>query len=307
VNSLPFAYDPEAPTPERWFQFLHEVWPEDKQCRRTLAEIMGLLLTGDTKFQKAFMIVGPKRSGKGTIGQVMDELYGHDNVAHPGSSLLNTQFGMAPLIDKPVAIISDARVDKASSTALAERLLSVSGEDQQTIDVKYEKHWTGRLNTRFVLMSNELPRINDASGALASRFVVLTMTESFLGREDLGLMGKLLTELPGILNWALNGLARLRTRGRFEMPQSSLEQIQVLEDLSSPVKAFLRERCVVGPTETVRVKSLYGAWRDWCEAEGHTASSNIAFGRSLRGVVTGIALQGMGQAKKYRGVGLKPE
>ena len=64
-------------------------------------------------------------------------------------------------------------------------------------------HGPGKLETRFVILTNELPRLTDASGALASRFITLVLTESFYGREDLGLTDKLAGELPGILNWAL--------------------------------------------------------------------------------------------------------
>lgn len=307
MNSLPFDYDPAAPRPEHWFRFLHDAWPDDEQCRRTLQEFMGLLLTTDTSLHKGLMVIGPRRSGKGVMARAMRKLYGPENVAHPTIQLAASHFGKSTLIDKPVAIIGDARVDKAGSTNLAETLLSISGEDALTVDIKYEKAWTGTFNTRFVIMSNELPRINDASGALASRFILLTMTKSFFGKEDPDLSDKIATEMPGILNWALRGLKRLRERGRFEQPESSLEHLEMLEDLASPIKAFLRARCLEAPSEKVRVKSLYGAYRDWCEASGHTASSSIAFGRSLRGCVTGISVQGVGQGRTYRGVGLRPE
>ena len=157
-----------------------------------------------------------------------------------------------PLIDKRAAIISDARLGgQVDGNAVAERLLSISGEDAQTIDVKYGAHWSGRLAVRFLLLTNELPRIGDASGALASRFIVLTLRESFYGREDRSLTKRLIRELPGILNWALDGLDRLHDRGYFEMPQSSTEAIRVIEDLGSPVGAFVRDWCVVGPTQRI--------------------------------------------------------
>ena len=59
-----------------------------------------------------------------------------------------------------------------------ERLLSISGEDSITVDRKYRAPWTGRLPTRFLILTNELPRFADSSGALASRFVLLDPHES---------------------------------------------------------------------------------------------------------------------------------
>lgn len=37
----------------------------------SLQEMFGYLLSGDTSAQKMFMLVGPKRGGKGTIGRVL--------------------------------------------------------------------------------------------------------------------------------------------------------------------------------------------------------------------------------------------
>ena len=188
--------------------------------------MLGLMLTPDTSYHKVFMLVGPRRSGKSTIIRVLTALLGRDSVATPKLHDLAQDFRLAPLIDKRVACITDARIGPRTDVhALAERLLSISGEDEQQIDRKYRSPWQGKLHVRFLISTNELPRIADASGALASRFVLLTLRNSFLDREDLQLTEKLLTELPGILNAALMGLDRLRSRGNFRMPQSSLDAI----------------------------------------------------------------------------------
>ncbi len=102
-----------------------------------------------------------------------------------------------------------------------ERLLSISGEDTLTIDRKYRDPWTGRLPTRFMILTNELPRFTDSSGALASRFVISILTTSFYGRENPKLTDELLAEAPAIFNWALEGLDRLRDRGHFVTPTSA--------------------------------------------------------------------------------------
>jgi len=303
TSALPFDFDPEARDPERWLAFQHELWPDDEEARNTLQEILGLLLTADTSFQKIFMFVGPKRSGKGTIARIFTALLGRDNVAYPNLASLGTNFGMSPLIDKRVAIISDARASKDAS-AVAERLLAISGEDGQQIDVKYKPHWHGRLSVRFLLMTNELPRIPDASGALASRFVLLVLKKSFYESEDLGLTEKLLKELPGIFNWGLRGLARLRERGHFEQPLSSTEAIRTLEDLTSPVSAFLRDWCVLGPTERIPVKRFFDAWSKWCGEHGHKAGSAALFGSHLAAAEASISPRGRGSDRFYQGVAL---
>ena len=112
-------------------------------------------------------------------------------------------FGLAPLIGKPLAIISDARLGGRTDTqVVVERLLSITGEDWLSVDRKFLPAWNGQLPTRFLILTNELPKLGDASGAIASRFIVLRLIQSFYGQEDLSLTRKLLEEAPGILVWA---------------------------------------------------------------------------------------------------------
>ena len=97
-----------------------------------------------------------------------------------------------------------------------------------------------------MFLTNELPGMRDASGALAGRFVILRLTESFYGKEDHQLTNRLRDELPGILNWAIEGWHRLRERGHFVMPSSAQEAVEEVADLGSPVaclrKADVRRR-----------------------------------------------------------------
>ena len=247
VNSLPYAYDPNR-TPTNWLKFLDQLWPGDLESQTTLQEIFGYLLTSDTSQQKIFLIVGPKRSGKGTIGRVLRELVGRENYVAPTLSSLAGNFGLQPLIGKLVAVIPDARLSAHSNVLQAgvERLLMVSGEDGITVDRKNKDAWTGTLTTRFVILSNEVPQLADASGALHSRFITLALQESFLGREDLGLTPRLLEELPAIFNWALDGWVRLHDRGHFIEPRSGSHIAEELRELSSPISTFLQDKCEVG-------------------------------------------------------------
>jgi putative DNA primase/helicase len=311
LNALPFDYNPDAPAPAEWLTFLKQLWPEDRDTINTLQEIFGLSLTGDTRHQKAFLLVGPKRSGKGTIARILRMLLGQANVCGPTLSSLGQTFGLMPLIGKRLAIISDARIGgKTDQNTIVERILAITGQDALTIDRKYLPSWHGQLDTRFVMLTNELPRLNDASGALASRFITLVFTKSFYGREDLGLTDKLATELPGILNWALKGLDRLQKRGYFVPPKSSAEAQRELEDLGSPVGAFLRDRCLIDPRRRVECNKLFLGWTTWCQ-DNHRdyPGTTQMFARDLRAAVPGMTINqprasGGSRLRYYQGLDL---
>ena len=313
LNALDFAYDPVAAAPTEWLQFLATIWPDDPQSIEALQELFGLLLTADTRYQKAFLIVGPKRSGKGTIARVLTQLLGAANVCAPTLSSVVTNFGLAPLIGKRLALIADARLSgKADQSIITERLLSITGEDGQTIDRKNRDAWFGKLDVRFVIMTNELPKLNDSSGALAGRFIVLKMTRSFYGEEDLGLGAKLSKELPGILLWAIEGWRRLTARGYFITPASAAGAQEELEELGSPIGAFVRQCCVVLPGRRVLPGELYEAWCSWCREQGRDHPGTLqTFGRDLSAAEPGIVLKqhraADGRVRYYEGVDLSTD
>lgn len=310
LNALDFAYDAKAPDPAEWKKFLASIWPDDQEAIDTLQEAFGLFLTGDTRHQKAILVVGPKRSGKGTIARVLTDLLGAANVCGPTLSSLSQNFGLAPLIGKRLAIVSDARLSgKADQSIIVERLLSITGEDSLTIDRKFRDGWTGKLDARFLILTNELPRLTDSSGALAGRFVILVMQHSFYGKEDLGLSDKLRAELPGILLWAIKGWERLNKRGYFVPPKSADAAREELENLGSPIGAFLQDCCTTEASQEVERDALYRAWCRWCQEQGREHPGNAAsFGRDLAAAVAGLKTvqhrEGGARERFYVGVAL---
>src|SRR5262245_23146467 len=198
--TVPFGYRVDAVEPAEWLKFLASVWGDDSDSIMLLQEYFGYVLSGRMDMQKMLMLHGPIRSGKGTVERVLAALMGGNrNIASPTLASLSTNFGLSPLIGKPLAFITDARLGNIPSHTVVERLLSITGEDWLTIDRKFRDPWTGKLPTRFVILTNELPKFRDSSGAIATRLLILKMTNSFLGREDHTLFDKLLPELDGIL------------------------------------------------------------------------------------------------------------
>jgi putative DNA primase/helicase len=307
TNALEFDYDPNAAQPVRWLEFLNQLFGDDEQSVSLLQEWFGYCLTGDTRQQKMLLVVGPRRSGKGTIGRVLTQLVGGGNVAGPTTGSLAGTFGLQQLIDKSLAIVSDARFSGENVATVVERLLCISGEDTLSVERKFLGAVNMKLATRFMFLTNELPRLLDASNALTGRFLILKLRNSFYGKEDPGLSEALLTELPGILLWAIEGWKRLQVRGKFVAPASSEEALKDMEDLGSPVGAFLRERCVVGAGHRVLVDRLFQEWQDWCSSDGRNiTSTKLMFGRDLSAALPQVfRRRGTDMISFYEGVGLR--
>ncbi|MGX2994517.1 DNA primase family protein [Streptomyces sp. JNUCC 64] len=309
IVSVPFAYDPDATAPT-WDSFLAQVWPDDPASVTALQEWFGYVISGRTDQQKILLVFGPSRSGKGTVARVLKALVGKENLAGPTLAGLGTNFGLSTLVGKPLAVISDARLSGNDSTQIVERLLTISGEDTIDVDRKYREQWTGKLPTRLVILSNELPHFGDASGVIANRFILLNTRLSWLGKEDPTLTDRLTAEMPGILNWALEGLARLRRTGRITEPASTRDAVTTMRDTASPTSAFVRERCTTGPTHHVPVDTLWAVWREWAEDNNVKPGTKQVFGRNLLSVVPQLSLtrprDGNTRVRTYTGLALRP-
>jgi putative DNA primase/helicase len=170
-----------------------------------------------------------------------------------------------------------------------ERILSITGEDPVSVNRKNKSLLTIRLPLRFLLVSNELPKMQDESGALRTRMLMLRLRKTVdEARRDNRLTEKLIAELPGILNWALDGLARVSSRRAFAQPKSAEEDLDLMANLSSPTKAFLEECCHVDPMATISKKDLFQLWRTWCEKTNTMPGNETHFARNLYATVADI-------------------
>ncbi|MFC9532563.1 primase-like DNA-binding domain-containing protein [Streptomyces sp. NPDC056975] len=152
------------------------------------------------------------------------------------------------------------------------------------------------------------PHFGDSSGVIARRFIVLNFTRSWLGQEDPTLLDRLVAEMPGILNWALDGLARLQRTRRIIEPSASREAITTMQDTASPTSAFIRERCATGPACTIPVDNLWVIWREWAEDNGVKPGSKQVFGRNLQSAIPQLTRprDGESRVRTCTGITVRP-
>lgn len=272
----PVAWNGGVAECPNWLEFLASVFPDDPESIRLLQQFMGLCLTSDTSWQKILSLVGPPRSGKGTILRIIAAMLGSDAVVSLGLGDLSREFGLEKLIGAPVALMPDVRFGNRENVADAiERLLSISGEDEIRIARKYQADWSGKLPTRIIMASNEMPRLPDAAAALPTRLLTLHFTESFVGREDNELLDRLMDEIEGILAWSVLGYADLIESGRFAANAATEDAVDEAKEIGSPMLAFMRECLAVthNPDSHVEIAEVYRCYQGWCHVTGHKPSS----------------------------------
>jgi putative DNA primase/helicase len=281
-NGADWEYKPKAKPPAAWLEFLSQLFGEKQDEIDLLQEWFGYVLSGDTWAQKGIIIVGPPRAGKGIIGHVLSNLLGKSMVSSPALHAIGTRFGLEDLIDKRMCLISDARLSSRQDIfAVIETLLRIIGGDSVSVDRKNKGALNLDLVARIMLLSNEMPQLSDNSTAINNRFLIIQLTESFLGREDPKLLVKLMKELPAIANWAMDGYKRLIAAYRFSEPQSSKDARDEWYEENNPLAQFVEDSCIVGVGHRVEVKDFYTAYKTWCEEQGHSFMAANAMSRRL--------------------------
>lgn len=288
TTSVPYEYDPSAGC-EQWLAFLKEVFGDDAESIQAIQEWAGYVLSGRTDLQKGIQLIGPPRAGKGTVARILEKLIGKENATGTTLGDLGRQFGLAAMVGKSLCVIGDAHMENRAMASIVTRLLMIIGEDTIQVDRKNRAEWEGKMSARMMMLANKPPKFSDASGAIVGRWITVKFTKSFEGREDETLEARLTTELPGIFNWALDGLKRLTERGRFVQPSSSLETIRTQRENASPVTTFVEEHAVVGDGHWIVKAALFEAWKAWCAANNVQAVGTTAqFATDLYAAIAGV-------------------
>lgn len=290
LNALNYSYDSKAAPPVAWFEFLRASLPGDKgkKALLLLQEWFGYCLCSSIQHQKILWLMGATRGGKGTVLRALRRLLGEMNCTTPEIDQLGEQFGLESFIGKRAALFGDVRLKQngLGNDMILDRVLRLSGGDPIQIPRKYQSSLELELNTRLTFASNPPPPFKDLANALAARLMVIDFTVSFEGREDHTLDKRIAAELPGLLNWSLDGLERLKEQGGFTKIESQMLESYV--DESNPIGRFLRENCNMIDDGIVQTGDLYNAWTQWCAENEEHCGSNSAFGTQLITAAPGI-------------------
>jgi P4 family phage/plasmid primase-like protien len=277
---LPYNYDPEATCP-RWEQFLREVlvrevgdnFVPDEELIKLYQELWGYSLTTDTKHGVIVFQVGEGGNGKSVAIKVLNALLGEQLSVTLDFAKLGSQgnYDISRIPGKRVLLSTESR----KGSRIPEDLLkAIADGEPLSARAPYETPFEFRPVGKTWWSMNHLPRINDTTMSIWRRMKIIPFRRQFSVKDktaDVNLSAKLLKELPGILNWALLGLERLNTTGRFTTSTAVEEQVDSYRTSSNPIKLWLEERCE--PTKdrrpVTKPSTLYDDYLRWCDNNGY--------------------------------------
>jgi P4 family phage/plasmid primase-like protien len=258
---LPVAYDPKAQCP-LWMKFLDEVFQGDKTLVDASQLIFGYILMGGRPFfHKAFVLTGSGRNGKGVFIAILRAIIGRENWSNVSINALEKPFSAVMLDGKIANISEETPNDRLSSNTFKEAV----GGGYLTMAKKYVDEYPGQVNARFVFACNEMPVFADNTEGCLDRLFFLPFNRYFTeGERDVFLEERIKSkELPGILNWAIQGMKILREMEmpRIEEPVPSLILKEQYKTESDTVYSWMLENLEIGDNlGNESTKNLYASY-----------------------------------------------
>jgi putative DNA primase/helicase len=275
-------YQPGANCPT-WETFLSKILGGNQDLITFAQRVIGYCLTGLTTEQSLFILYGSGSNGKSTLLDVILKLTGEYGLTTPASTLLAKKSD-APSYD--VAQLAGVRFVSASETDQDKKLAegtvkSLTGDKTVTARLLYGNPFRFNPLCKIFLATNNKPVITGQDYGIWRRVKLIPFNVTITEEEkDPQLYEKLVAELPGILNWAIQGCLDWQQEG-LNPPEAVLQATQAYKKEQDALNQFLEEECILASSATCTAKELYACYCKWSEDSGEKPDSQKRFGAAL--------------------------
>lgn len=280
VGRCQTPYDADADCP-RFRAFLRESVKGDRQVK-TLQEYAGYaLMHWRLPYHKALFLVGPTASGKSTFLDTIRAMLGQESVASlTPQQMTSERFGGAELYGKWANIRNDIPAAVIEDTG---QFKEITAGDPIKAEEKYQDPFMFEPTAKHMFSANQLPEADTDDEAFFRRILLIAFPTTVpRGERDPSLDDKLQDELPGILNWCLDGLQRLMQQGRFTLDRTPGQTQDTWEKWGNSVSRF-EKLCLEDDGSTELAKSeVYSAYVAFCESEGIPTETQRMLTRTLK-------------------------
>lgn len=284
TRKLATYYDPDAKCPQ-FIKFLDEIFEDNQEIIQFLQRCLGYTLQGNVGGQCMFICIGSGRNGKSTLMGVLAKLFSDYAWALPMSSLVDKKFGNDQTND--LAMLRGKRFvachEGEAGNKLAEaKVKMITGGDPIVARKLYQDFCMFMPSHKIWLATNELPQVEGTNEAIWRRLenvirFPVTIPEH---KVDPHLGAKLEQELPGILNFILEGYRDYKEKG-FKRPLCVIREAQEYRSTSDSVGLFIEACCQPEASAKSTTRDLHSAYSCWCFDNGQDELSKSAFGKAL--------------------------
>lgn len=297
------SYDPEATCP-RWTAFLETVFDGDADMIAFVQRLAGYCMTGEVREHVLPIFWGDGSNGKTTFIRTLLALMGEYGTPAPADLLVVRKHKDHPTeLMVLMGVRFAAAVETPLGALLAETLVkNLTGNDAITARRVFRDFVTFTPTHKLIMATNHKPVIQGTDNAIWRRLLLVPFTVTIAPRDqDVHLLDKLALELPGILDWALEGCAAWQAAG-LEPPKQVRVATDSYRQESDHLPAFLEEVCVVQPFAKVEKGAAFRAYTDWCERSGEAPMPKLELGRRFKAL--GVTDEKSHGRRYWTGIGL---
>ncbi len=284
---LDYDYEPTADCP-LFKKFISEVLVKegttdtDHDLVNLFQELLGYSLTPDVRREVMVWMFGEGGNGKSVAISVIEGLLGpmsmsidFQTVGTPGN------YDLADIPGKRVLFSTEAERNKFMAEGYIKRI--VTGD---TINARpiYGSTIRFKSTAKIWWSMNDKPLIRDTTDSMWRRMKLIPFWRKFEeGKNaDPELTNKLLAELSGILNWAIDGLVRLKLNNKFTQSDAADEAKRQYREEANPVAQWVSTQTVPSAHYATLAGALFRNYMEWCHQQNEKPVTSTQFGKDLK-------------------------
>lgn len=307
ISNIEFDEKAECPT---WLKFLEQIFKNDKDLIDYMQRLVGYSLTGDISEQSMYFLVGGGSNGKSTFVNIIKKIMGDYGLQTKSDTFIKKKDTGA---NNDVARLVNSRfvsaVESEEGEKLQESLVkTITGGEPILARFLRQEYFEFIPEFKVFFTTNHKPIIGGLDDGIWRRVKIIPFTLSLKPHErDKKLEEKLSFEMPGILNWAIEGCLKWQRDGLKE-PKVVVDATGNYKEEMDILGPFLGEICYIDEPKNenikIEAKELYNVYDRWCLNSGERALGNRSFYRMLETKGFG-KMKGAGNKTFLTGITLK--
>lgn len=272
IITIPHNFDPKVKC-HKVNKCLTELLPPERI--KTIIKMWGYCLLRTCEYQKAFMLYGKGKNGKGVIIRLTRGLLGEENCSSVSlQDIGNSRFAIQRLDGKMANTYGDLPQETIRDTSKFKSL--VDGGEALDAEKKFHDPYTFKNKAKLVFSANKIPDTDDKSFGYYRRWVLVYFERVFDAVNDVKGLGDTLiadeNEMTGLINLALIGLRMLRQDKGFEdIPYEEVKKNYEEGGANGDLEFFINDCYIIDPlnkkyeTRTIDFNNQFDIW---CEQKG---------------------------------------
>ena len=277
------AFNPNAECPQ-WLTFVNEITGGNKELANYLKKIVGYSLTGETKEQLFFFLHGHGANGKSVFVNIIQDMLGDYSMQTPVSTIMTRGKGS---INNDIARLRGARFVNTTETEEGSRFNEsevklITGGDMISARFLHQEYFEYRPQFTLWISGNHKPVPGD-SYSIWRRLILIPFDVRFSeDKQDKNLTDKLRSELPGILNWAIEGCLEWQDGGLIT-PRVILDATKEYQTEMDRVNSWMDDCCIDNPNNhnSTKASDLYKSYKNWADNNGEWRMNQRILGTKL--------------------------